>query len=306
MRRRDLTGFTTGCLTVTAPDGSAQDGRRWICVCVCGGAASIDRSNLTSGRAYSCGCIKRPYRRRGAPLALRFWRHVDQSGGPEACWPWTGATRTRNGYGRHNDGGKFRLAHRLAFALHNQVDVDGLVEGQQVCHRCDNPPCCNPSHLWLGTALENSRDCILKGRARWPGRKTYPRGEQAPNATTTDAQAHAIFLRCVSTRMPLSSIAEQFQVSRRLVRDIYYGRKWKHVRENAPPGAAGPRRFSNGQTAQQTVWWQGQERLLSQVAAEVGLDCRTLQWRLRAGWPTEKAIMTPPDPRKRNRLARVQ
>lgn len=88
-----------------------------------------------------------------------FWSRVDQSGGPDACWTWT-RRRDKNGYGIVSWKLKARRAHRMALQL-SGVDIPN---GMLVCHRCDNPPCCNPAHLFLGTAADNTRDMMSKGR----------------------------------------------------------------------------------------------------------------------------------------------
>ena len=95
------------------------------------------------------------------PLADRLWAK-DRSGGPDACWPFNGA-RMHNGYGhlglgRNADG--LIAAHRAAWIATNGAIPDGL----NVLHRCDNRPCCNPAHLWLGTQRENLLDMVAKGR----------------------------------------------------------------------------------------------------------------------------------------------
>ena len=89
----------------------------------------------------------------------RFWNQVDIRE-PHECWPWKGRVNSRHRYG------KFRIkrieyaAHRKAYEYANGADPGEAF----VCHRCDNPPCCNPNHLWLGTHVENMFDCRMKGR----------------------------------------------------------------------------------------------------------------------------------------------
>lgn len=93
-----------------------------------------------------------------------FWRHVER-GAADACWPWNGA-RYRAGYGRIRRGRIQRAAHREAYEL----AVGTVPRDKLVCHRCDNPPCCNPAHLFLGTAADNNGDRHAKGRdGRLPG-----------------------------------------------------------------------------------------------------------------------------------------
>jgi hypothetical protein len=101
------------------------------------------------------------------------------NGGPEACWLWTGS-QDGNGYGKMKvDGGICGRSHRLAYFLAHGVDP----ADKMVCHTCDNPPCCNPDHLWLGTNSDNQKDCELKGRRPKPPSD----GERNGNAKLTMA-----------------------------------------------------------------------------------------------------------------------
>ncbi len=87
-----------------------------------------------------------------------FWASIDTSGGPDACWPWKCA-RNRLGYGRVWTT-RERRAAQVAWELTNGPWPYGMF----ACHTCDNPPCCNPDHIFPGTQLENIQDAKEKGR----------------------------------------------------------------------------------------------------------------------------------------------
>lgn len=93
----------------------------------------------------------------------RFWNKVDKSGGPDACWLWT--LGKVSGYGSFKVKRKYLLAHRVAWTLTNgKIPHDGSYHGICVLHRCDVRTCCNPNHLFLGTAADNNTDKKNKGR----------------------------------------------------------------------------------------------------------------------------------------------
>jgi len=88
----------------------------------------------------------------------KFWSKIDRRSDSE-CWLWQG-NRYHNGYGQHIACGRTMRAHRIAFLLGHGIDPAPFL----VCHTCDQRLCCNPKHLWLGTAVQNSRDAVAKGR----------------------------------------------------------------------------------------------------------------------------------------------
>lgn len=112
----------------------------------------------------------------------RFWSKVDRQS-PDECWPWTAGMRTR-GYGQFKAARRNIIAPRLAFFLQRGIDPFPL----DICHACDNPPCCNPSHLFAGTQDQNNKDMTAKGRSARgdkSGSRTHPesrpRGDNHPS-----------------------------------------------------------------------------------------------------------------------------
>lgn len=86
-----------------------------------------------------------------------FWSKVQKT---DVCWLWTGYC-DENGYGMLNYGSKKRRSHSVAWEL---VKGERLPKGLMLCHKCDNPPCCNPDHLFVGTYKDNMQDAARKGR----------------------------------------------------------------------------------------------------------------------------------------------
>ncbi len=93
------------------------------------------------------------------PIDIRFWSQVDTTAGMDGCWLWLGE-RNSKGYGRLKVDGHYIAAHRIAWA----EAFGPIPAGLMACHHCDNRPCCNPAHLFIGSAADNLRDAFAKGR----------------------------------------------------------------------------------------------------------------------------------------------
>lgn len=153
-------------------------------------------------------------------LSERFWAKVDKRGLGE-CWEWRGAT-TADGYGWLSLGGRNGPAgaHRISWNLHKGSIPDNL----WVLHRCDNPRCVNPEHLFLGTTQDNTADMVAKGRHRPP---PYPIGEQQWSAKLTAEKVRLI--RSMADNYSHRDISSRFSISKTQVARILCGKSWRHV-----------------------------------------------------------------------------
>lgn len=146
-----------------------------------------------------------------------FWAKVNKSGHPHGCWEWTG-TRHYKGYGLFGFGRKIHKSHRVAFRLTKGEIADGLC----VCHKCDNPPCVNPDHLFLGTHKDNTRDKIAKGRDKHATPERNGGGGKLGWQ-----EVRAIRGMYAAGEMSQQAIADKFGVSQILVSVIVRQKIWK-------------------------------------------------------------------------------
>lgn len=155
------------------------------------------------------------------PPDVLFWRHVDKSGGPDACWPFTGYLR-ETGYGQYGIGRKGILAHRAAYMFSG----GDLQAGAVVRHLCDNPPCCNPAHLAVGSQSDNVADMMAKGRQSKGAAKSTAMivsgcaGETHTNAKLSSAQVAAIRDLGAGGGWTHRALAKLFGVSREYITRI--------------------------------------------------------------------------------------
>jgi hypothetical protein len=220
-----------------------------ICHCGCGQSAEIVKQTAKGKRvkgtynkfAYGHHGNKRiritlmmeqpetVYRRNPNPDSRdidRFWSKVDKSPGhgPRGdCWIWTAAKST-HGYGVFGvpEYGTF-LAHRFSMLVEN----GGLPANLMVCHTCDNPPCVNPSHLFMGTASDNFRDCIKKGRHK--GNSSKISGDKHWRSKLTNEQVIEMRTLYKPTGCGYVEIGKKYGISGEHVSLILRGKTWKSI-----------------------------------------------------------------------------
>ena len=147
------------------------------------------------------------------PAIERFWGLVDKSGD---CWLWKGCIRG-SGYGGFSDSQRKNVgAHRWIYQYIHGL----LLPSEHVCHRCDNPLCVRPDHLFAGTMAENIQDCILKGRHK-----------QAKLNPEQVIEIRA--LMCAGRKYGRTQkIARRFHVSENVIRGIIRGDHWSWLKSN--------------------------------------------------------------------------
>lgn len=157
----------------------------------------------------------------------RFWPKVQKS---EGCWLWTAGT-TGAGYGKISvrlGVNQHRIvgAHCVSYAIH-KGDVP---EGMEVCHFCDNPPCVNPAHLFLGTRLTNMQDMVRKGRYN-PNRVHHKNCKPMPGQSNGRAIATDDDVRKMRSlpRAEAIGFAVALGMSERQAKKILRGQAWRHI-----------------------------------------------------------------------------
>lgn len=162
-------------------------------------------SSLRLGYANFCSraCF---FADRKAQLDADFWNRVDRSGGPNACWLWTGS-RNPCGYGVFRRK-PYTSAHRFSWKLHYGTIPYGL----NVLHACDIPACVRPEHLFLGTQKHNILDAITK--KRW---------------TQKLSRQHILSIRHLQGQYSANTVANMFHITRHYVNDIWSRRRWAHL-----------------------------------------------------------------------------
>lgn len=160
---------------------------------------------------------------RQARFEQDFWQRVAKPDVGDGCWLWLGA-RSRGGYGLVQVNRQRFQAHRLVLLLR-----DGTLRmDRYVLHRCDVPGCVNPDHLYSGTAMDNVRDMVERGRAKFFGGACGRAGEKHPNRKLHEADVREIRRR-VSEGHTFLHIARDIGVSASTVSNVAHFRTWRTV-----------------------------------------------------------------------------
>jgi hypothetical protein len=144
-----------------------------------------------------------------------FLQKIDRSSGSLGCWVYRGSL-ANTGYGRSVYCGKRWQAHRLAWHLL----VGAIPEKKYVLHKCDNPPCCNPAHLWLGTQEDNMKDCSRKNRAR------------NGHVKLSEKQVLEMIALRKTKKLTYEKIGAAFGVHNSTAHLAIKGRTWKHLKRS--------------------------------------------------------------------------
>lgn len=156
----------------------------------------------------------------------RFWQHV-AIGERNSCWNWAGYVGP-DGYGYTSWGSRKHFgAHRKAWLLSNGIlPSHGLSAlcGLCVCHSCDNPVCCNPRHLWLGTSSENSKDRHAKGRDKGPHL-----GMQHHHTFLSDSDVCEIRKRYAAGGVTQAELSRIYRINQPSISKIVNRKVWRHL-----------------------------------------------------------------------------
>lgn len=159
--------------------------------------------------------------RRVAPLAERFWAKVDIKG-PDACWPWA-AHRLKKGYGWMHAINGPRASNRIAAVVTGKLsDLDSPLH---VLHTCDNPCCCNPAHLFIGTNSDNVADRVVKGRTV----ATPKYGCNNGMARFSESVVRAIRADYRGGVGSQSKLARMYGTTQSVISRIVSGKRWGHI-----------------------------------------------------------------------------
>jgi hypothetical protein len=215
---------------------------------VCGRAYASHSGRRSRFCSIRCKAISQ-----SVPLDIKLPTLVHRSGTDE-CWPIVGVSYSADGYGklkgplRSGDPSQFWTAHRVAYAVTHDL-LSGQMSRVHILHTCDNPPCCNPAHLYVGDPIRNVEDRVARGRSargEQAGLRVHPeraargdrngtrkfpervaRGERVTISKLTEADVRTI--RTEWPRVTQGDLAAKFNVSVNAIQQVLYRKTWAHV-----------------------------------------------------------------------------
>lgn len=150
------------------------------------------------------------------PIDSRFWAKVNKIEDENSCWEWIKVNR-HDGYGSIFFRGRNRVAHRVSWI----INIGEIPENMYVCHKCDNPACVRPSHLFLGTHQDNMDDMVKKGRSHL--------GEAQGISKLTKEIVLKIRSEYIPRKVTMDYLAEKYNVTQGCIWSILRGKSWKHI-----------------------------------------------------------------------------
>jgi len=223
---KDLTGKQFGRLTVVSRHGLVPKKPRghritWKCICQCGKEKIALGEKLVAGKTHSCGCIRRPLEKEAIEITKKKIKKYSYINSKTGCWEWQ-KCKTKLGYGWITHNCKQMKAHRASWIVFRGP----IPRGTCVLHKCDNPRCICPDHLFLGDMKANVDDMMSKGRNGYG----LIQGTKQPNAKFTDEDI--LVIRKESPAWSnCKELAQNFGCSPHTIWSIIKRKTWKHLHD---------------------------------------------------------------------------
>lgn len=223
---KDLSGQRFGRLIVISRYGSIPKKLRggritWLCKCDCGNEKIALGEKLIYGKTRSCGCIRNPPVKEANEKTIKKIKRFSYINQKTGCWEWQ-KYKNKLGYGYISYRGTQLKAHRTSWIVFKGPIPDGMC----VLHKCDNPKCINPDHLFLGTQFENIKDMLSKNRHG----HGVNEGMKGANAKLSDEDVFWIRKQEYSWKN-CHEIAEKFGISPFSIYRIFKRQTWKHLHD---------------------------------------------------------------------------